>query len=132
MQKGHIRFGLNTHGTYFLAIFLLWAFFAQCVTGMITQSPTVDEEAHLMRGYLFAKTGEGFFKFGHPILADALSGLPVRAFLNLNTFPGDQAYADNAWGDFSEKFIWQPGYNIDLIFSSGDCRLSFWRCSWRR
>ena len=44
-----------------LAVLLLWAFFAQTVTGLVAQSPTVDEQAHLMRGYLYLMLGSPVF-----------------------------------------------------------------------
>jgi hypothetical protein len=101
------------------AALLLWAFFAQAVTGMVVQSPTIDEQAHLMRGILYVKTGDEHFKFGHPILAEALSGAPVAALTAQNVPADDPAYHDNNWSDFSERFIWQPGNNIDRIFFLG-------------
>ena len=72
-----------------VAILLLWAFFAQAVTSMVVQSATVDEQAHLLRGYLYLKLGTPVFKIAHPILADVLSGLPL--LLTNLTIPADPA-----------------------------------------
>jgi len=110
---------LKADGANWLAVLLLWAFFAQCVSGMVIQSPTIDEQAYLMRGYVYLATGDAHFKFGHPILADALAAVPVRAFVHLDVPADDPAYADNNWPDFSERLIWKPGNNIDLIFLLG-------------
>ena len=110
---------LKRHWLPLLAVLLLWAFFAQAVTSMVVQSPTVDEEAHLIRGYLYLRTGDPHFRIGHPILADALSGLPVAALADLNLPADDPAYASNNWGDFASYFIWKPGNNVDLIFFLG-------------
>jgi hypothetical protein len=90
---------LKRHWLPLLAVLLLWAFFAQAVTSMVVQSPTVDEEAYLIRGYLYIRTGDPHFRIGHPILADALSGLPVAALTDLNLPADDPAYASNNWGD---------------------------------
>jgi len=102
-----------------LAVLLLWAFFAQAVSSMVVQSPTVDEQAHLIRGYLYLKSGDPHFRIGHPILADALSAIPVWALMDLHLPADDPAYASNNWGDFSDYFIWRPGNNVDLIFFLG-------------
>ena len=97
------------------AILLLWAFFAQAVTSMVVQSATVDEQAHLLRGYLYLKLGTPVFKIGHPILADALSGLPL--LLTNLTIPADPAaFQANDWGNYSDTFVWRPGNNVDAIF----------------
>ncbi len=102
-----------------LAVLLLWAFFAQAVSSMVVQSPTVDEQAHLIRGYLYLKSGDPHFRIGHPILADALSAIPVWALMDLHLPADDPAYVSNNWGDFSDHFIWRQGNNVDLIFFLG-------------
>ncbi|MGD9099921.1 MAG: glycosyltransferase family 39 protein, partial [Anaerolineae bacterium] len=104
---------------YTLAVLLLWAFFAQAVTSMVKKSPTVDEQVHLMRGYVYVKTGELPFQLGHPILANALNALPLLA-LNDLPLPDDDAarlaLQDNQWGVYADRLIWQPGYNVERIF----------------
>ncbi len=102
-----------------VAVLLLWAFFAQAVTAMVAQSPTVDEQAYLSRGYIYLKTGDQHFELGHPVLSDALSAFPVWALSHLDVRPDDPAFADNNWSDFSERVIWQKGNNIELIFFLG-------------
>ena len=98
-----------------LAILLLWAFFAQAVSSLVVQSATVDEQAHLLRGYLYLKLGTPVFKIGHPILADAISGLPL--LLTDLTLPADPAaFQSNDWGNYSDAFVWRPGNNVDGIF----------------
>ena len=98
-----------------LAILLMWAFFAQAVSSLVVQSATVDEQAHLLRGYLYLKLGTPVFKIGHPILADALSGLPL--LLTDLTIPADPAaFQSNDWGNYSDAFVWRPGNNVDAIF----------------
>ena len=98
-----------------LAILFLWAFFAQAVSSLVVQSATVDEQAHLLRGYLYLKLGTPVFKIGHPILADALSGLPL--LLTDLTIPVDPAaFQSNDWGNYSDTFVWRPGNNVDAIF----------------
>jgi len=103
-------------GHWSLVIFLLWAFFAQAVTSMVIKSPTVDEQAHLMRGYLYLELGDLRFKIGHPILANALNAFPLWALTDLSLSTDDAAWSEGRWGPFSDHFIWRPGNNVDLIF----------------
>jgi dolichyl-phosphate-mannose--protein O-mannosyl transferase len=99
-----------------LAALLLWAFFAQAVTSMVVQSATVDEQAHFVRGYLYLKLGTPVFKIGHPILADALSAVPLWALTNLDIPVDPTAFSTNDWGNYSDYFVWRPGVNVDLVF----------------
>jgi hypothetical protein len=102
-----------------LAVLLLWAFFAQAVTSMVQKSPTVDEQVHLMRGYVYLKTGEMPFQLGHPILANALNALPLLALEDL-PLPDDDAARlarqDNQWGVYADRLIWQSGHDVERIF----------------
>jgi hypothetical protein len=104
---------------YALAVLLLWVFFAQAVTSMVKKSPTVDEQVHLMRGYVYVKTGELPFQLGHPILANALNALPLLA-LNDLPLPDDDAARlarqDNQWGIYADRLIWQPDHDVERIF----------------
>jgi hypothetical protein len=106
----------RTHWPHLLAVLLLWAFFAQTTTSMAVKSPTVDEQAHLMRGYVYLELGDLRFKIGHPILANALNGFPVWALTDLSVPIDDPAWLENRWGPFADHLIWQPGNNVDLIF----------------
>jgi 4-amino-4-deoxy-L-arabinose transferase-like glycosyltransferase len=99
-----------------LAVLLLWAFFAQTVTGLVAQSPTVDEQAHLMRGYLYLKLGTPVFKIGHPVLADTLAAVPLWALTNLDIPADPAAFQSNDWGNYSDHFVWRPGINVELVF----------------
>ena len=100
----------------FLAVLLLWAFFAQAVTSLVVESPTVDEQAHLMRGYVYLELDDLRFKIGHPILANALNAFPLWALTDLSIPTDDPAWLENRWGSFSDLLIWRPGNNVDLIF----------------
>jgi hypothetical protein len=100
-----------------LAILLLWAFFAQMVTSMVVESPTVDEQAHLMRGYVYLERGDLRFKIGHPILANAVNALPLWALTDLSL--PEAGWQEGRWGLFSDQLFWRPGNNVDLIFFLG-------------
>jgi hypothetical protein len=101
---------------YLLVVLLLWAFFAQTTTSMVVKSPTVDEQAHLMRGYVYLELGDLRFKIGHPILANALNAFPIWALTDLSVPTDDPAWLENRWGPFADHLIWQPGNDVDLIF----------------
>jgi len=102
-----------------LTLLLMLAFFGQAVMSMVVKSPTVDEQAHLTRGYLYLAQGNVPFKIGHPILANTLNALPVWALVDLS-LPSDPAlWQDNRWGEFADRFIWQSCDSIDTIFFLG-------------
>jgi len=102
-----------------LRIALLFVFFAQAMTSMVVKSPTVDEQAHLTRGYLYLELGSVPFKIGHPIFASALNALPVWTFFDL-PLPSDPAlWQDNRWGEFADQFIWRTCEDMDTIFFLG-------------
>jgi len=107
------------HWPELLAVLLLWGFFAQTVTSMVVESPTVDEQAHLMRGYVYLELGDLRFKIGHPILANALNALPLWALTDLSLPTDDPAWQESRWGRFSDLLFWQPENNVDLIFFLG-------------
>jgi len=100
-------------------ILLLLAFFAQAVTSMTVKSPTVDEQAHLTRGYIYLEQGSMPFKIGHPIFANALNALPVWALVNLPLPSDPTLWQDNRWGEFADQFIWQTCQKVDLVFFLG-------------
>jgi len=102
-----------------LAVLLLWAFFAQTTTSMVVKSPTVDEQAHLMRGYVYLELGDLRFKIGHPILANGMNAFPLSALTDLSIPTDDPAWKENRWGAFSDLLIWRPGNNVDLLFFLG-------------
>ena len=102
-----------------LKILLLLALFGQAVMSMAVKSPTVDEQAHLTRGYLYLELRDIPFKLGHPIFASALNALPVWASVDLS-LPSDPAFwRNNRWGEFADKLIWQSCENVDTIFFLG-------------
>jgi len=99
-----------------LAILLLWAFFAQAVTSMAVESPTVDERVDLTRGYLYLELGDTRFKMGHPILGHVLSAIPIWTLADLSLPTDDPSWEDQRWGAFSERFLLRPGNDVALIF----------------
>jgi hypothetical protein len=100
-------------------VLMLWAFFAQCVTSMVNESPTVDEQAHLMRGYVYLELGDLRFKIGHPVLANAFSAIPVWALMDVD-IPLDQPSWQAAnWSVFADRFVWQPDNPVSEMFLLG-------------
>jgi hypothetical protein len=99
-----------------LAALLLWAFFAQAVTSMATQSATVDEQAHFVRGYLYLKLGTPVFRLGHPLLADAWAAVPLALLTNLDIPADANAFQSNDWGNYADACVWRPGVNVEQVF----------------
>jgi hypothetical protein len=102
-----------------LAVLMLWAFFAQCVTSMVNESPTVDEQAHLMRGYVYLELGDLRFKIGHPVLANAFSAVPVWALTDVDIPVDEPSWQAANWSLFADRFVWQPGNPVSEMFFLG-------------
>jgi len=97
-----------------LAALLLWAFFAQALTGMVVKSPTVDERVQLTRGYVYLELDDLRFTIGHPILAGALNALPLWALTDLSLPTDHPAWAEHRGTLFADRFIWHSGHSADI------------------
>lgn len=58
-------------------LLLLAAFLLSCVQGLLRDSPTVDEFAHLPAGYYYLKTGNFYHYSLNPPLVKLISALPL-------------------------------------------------------
>ena len=59
------------------AVLLLGLAFGLLASSAVRKSATVDEQSHLFRGVAYLQEGATHFLLGHPILASAISALPL-------------------------------------------------------
>lgn len=84
-----------------LGVFVLQAFFS-----MDQQSPTMDEQNHIARGYAYLRTGDLRLSQEHPPLINTISALPLL-ILNPQLPTGHPSWASANWYAFGDELLWQ-------------------------
>jgi len=89
-----------------VALALLGVFVLQVLLNASDQSPTLDEQNHIARGYAYLRTGDLRLSREHPPLVNAISALP---WLVLRPqLPTEQPAWDSAnWYAFADDLLWQ-------------------------
>ncbi len=89
-----------------VALALLGVFVLQVLLNASDQSPTLDEQNHIARGYAYLRTGDLRLSREHPPLVNAISALP---WLVLRPqLPTEQPAWDSAnWYAFADELLWQ-------------------------
>lgn len=87
-----------------IAIVLLGLQVALCLIAMQFNSPTMDEPAHIARGYHYVTTGKLSLDVSPPLM-NALSALPVLFQKGVIIPPPDPMYGFSVT-DFADKFVW--------------------------
>ena len=105
---------------YFLiAVLLLLALFAQQALSVQQKSVTVDEPAHLTRGYVYLRLGDLRFRLGHPVGMNALSALPLLLLDDLTLPTEHPSWAEAKWSVFDDQFFWRSGNNVEQMITLG-------------
>ena len=99
----------------YIAILLLISFFALAVSSARLKSPTYDEEAYIARGYSYWKTGDLRLRVRHPLLINALSGLPLLLLSDLKLPTDHPSWHEARYTPFAEQFLWHYNDNADQI-----------------
>ncbi|MCJ7551975.1 MAG: hypothetical protein MUQ30_20080, partial [Anaerolineae bacterium] len=95
---------------------LLLAAFGLLTYNAQAQSPTMDEQNHMARGYALLRTGDPRLSIEHPPLINLLEALPLGGgvILPLN----DPSWEAAEWYHFADLFLWQfntlPGRMVFL------------------
>lgn len=99
-----------------LILLLLLAYFL-LVSTAVRESPTVDEQSHLLRGVAFVQEGATQFLLGHPLLGGVLSALPLLTEPALRLPTDSAAWVDGDWAVAGRIFLWEQNQNPQrLIF----------------
>ena len=69
------------------------------------QSPTMDEQNHIARGYAFLRTGNPRLSVEHPPLINLLEALPLGRGVVLPL--DDDSWETGDWYRFADLFLWQ-------------------------
>lgn len=97
-----------------LFILLFWGL---ALGSMVGDSPTMDEQNHLTRGYALLQTGDPRLSLEHPPLVNLLSALPLLLLSDLHLDTSSLAWQDGQWYAVAEAFLWQDNQDvIRMIF----------------
>jgi 4-amino-4-deoxy-L-arabinose transferase-like glycosyltransferase len=93
-------------------------FYFLALNSLVGDSPTMDEQNHIARGFAYLRTGDPRLSVEHPPLVNSLSALPLLTMpeisLPLDDPSWDRQPADIFWYVFAEKFIWQVNRSLDI------------------
>ncbi len=100
-------------------IFLVWLFWGLALTSLIGDSPIIDEQNHLARGYSFLSTGDPRLSIEHPPLMNTWAALPLKLVDGI-TLPTEQAgWQAREWYSVADHFFWLDGNPVLLMVFLG-------------
>ncbi len=85
---------------------LLWVFVV-LLHNANAQSPTMDEQNHIARGYALLRTGDPRLSVEHPPFINGLEALPLLLLHDLHIPTEDWAWDVGEWYRFADLFLWQ-------------------------
>ncbi|MEI2607061.1 MAG: hypothetical protein V9G20_00360 [Candidatus Promineifilaceae bacterium] len=102
------------NGALILAIWLFWGL---ALNSMVRDSPTMDEQNHLTRGYAFLMTGDPRLSLEHPPLVNTLSALPLLLLPDLHLDTSSSAWQEGQWYAVADAFLWETNHDVTrMIF----------------
>ena len=103
--KGHARW---------LPIGVLCLIFAFLIYNAGAQSPTMDEQNHIARGYALLRTGDPRLSLEHPPFINVLEALPLLLLRDTPQLPlDDKSWEQGYWYGFADVFLWQGNQQPD-------------------
>ena len=117
----HSRGSLSTQhsalSTYLGLILTIWLFWGLALNSMVGDSPTMDEQNHLTRGYAFLMTGDPRLSLEHPPLVNTLSALPLLLLPDLHLDTSSSAWQEGQWYAVADAFLWETNHDVTrMIF----------------
>jgi hypothetical protein len=101
------------------AILLFLLAYGLMVSSVLQKSATVDEQSHLFRGVAYLQEGATHFLLGHPILASAISALPLLTEPDLRLPLDSPAWEAGDWSVAGDAFLWQLNDNPQRLLFLG-------------
>ena len=98
-----------------LVIACLLLFFALGLRAALTASPTNDEPAHMLRGYVLATTGGLQYQTGHAPLSHRLIGLLLAADPSVPDPAEIPSWPDGERLQLASELLWQSAVDVDRV-----------------
>lgn len=109
---------VSMHWRKWLVVLAVLLFYTLALNSLIGDSPTMDEQNHIARGFAYLRTGDPRLSVEHPPLVNALSALPLLTIPEIELPLDDPSWnrqpADIFWYVFAEKFIWDVNRDLDV------------------
>ncbi len=102
-----------------LALLLLALFTAAQFAALLREAPTVDEPAHLARGYTVLRTGDFRLHIGHPPLIGIWAALPLLFDPAIQLPLTDPTWQRADWIEFPITFFWKTANPALAMFRAG-------------
>lgn len=101
----------------FIVFALLLILTLQNVLSSFYISPTADELKHVVRGYVYLKTGDLRFNIGQPLLINSLNAVPLLFIKGIHLPLGHESWKNTKLIDFAFQFFFHSGNDLERIFS---------------
>jgi len=80
------------------------------------QSPTMDEQNHIARGYALLRTGDPRLSLEHPPLINVVTALPLLLLGDSVQLPlDDWSWEAGQWYYFADNFLWFANHDADRM-----------------
>ncbi len=101
---------------FWISVVVLWAAFGLLMYNAQAQSPTMDEQNHIARGYALLRTGDPRLSLEHPPFINVLEAAPLLLLRDRPQLPlADASWAAGEWYHFATLFLWEINPNPDRI-----------------
>jgi len=97
------------------SVAVLWAAFGLLMYNAQAQSPTMDEQNHIARGYALWRTGDPRLSVEHPPFINLLEAAPLLLRERPQLPLEDASWAGGEWYRFATLFLWELNPDPDRI-----------------
>jgi hypothetical protein len=98
-----------------LELGLLLGAFAWLSTNAHAWAPTMDEQNHIARGYVFLRTADPRLSIEHPPLINSLEALPLLMLADVHLPTDDWSWQVGEWYRFADLFLWQVNHDVERM-----------------
>jgi len=102
--------------TAWVSMVLLGGLFGFLMYNAWAQSPTMDEQNHIARGYALLRTGDPRLSLEHPPLINVIEALPLLLLGHSVQLPlDDWSWEAGQWYYFADNFLWFANHDADRM-----------------
>ncbi|MBN1887258.1 MAG: glycosyltransferase family 39 protein [Thermoflexales bacterium] len=98
-----------------LELGLLLGAFAWLSTNAHAWAPTMDEQNHVARGYVFLRTADPRLSSEHPPLINSLEALPLLMLADVRLPTDDWSWQVGEWYRFADLFLWEVNHDVERM-----------------